>query len=110
MLSSATSPGWGNSGAARSGGNVGQSEYVFADPVMADQAERGAGGGELGGAAAKHHRMQVDAILIDQAKVGEAVRQRGAGNFDLAVALGLQLADLAVEIAVDQRGVGADRR
>ena len=41
----------------------------------------------------EHDRMQVDSILVDQAKVGEASRQGGAGNFDLPVALGFQLAD-----------------
>jgi hypothetical protein len=44
-------------------------------------------------------------MLIDQAKLGEAVRQVRASNFDLPVALGLQLADRALEIVRNKRGV-----
>jgi hypothetical protein len=40
--------------------------------------------------------VQVDAILIDQAKFGEAVRQVRASNLDFPVTLGLQLADRAL--------------
>src|SRR5262249_23483327 len=40
----------------------------------------------------------------------EALRQVRASHFDLSVALGLQLADRALEILVDKPGVGADRR
>ena len=36
-----------------------------------------------------HHGVQVDSILIDQAKFGEASRQIRAGNFNLPVARGL---------------------
>ena len=49
----------------------------------------------------KHDGVQVDAILIDQAKLGEALRQVRASNLDLPVALGLQFADRALE---DQDG------
>ena len=54
--------------------------------------------------------MQVDAILVDQAKLGEAVRQVWASHFELPVALGLQLADRAGKIIRNQGGVGTDRR
>ena len=57
----------------------------------------------------EHDGVQVDSILIDQAKFGEASRQVRAGNLDLPVALGLQLADRALEIILDEPGVGADR-
>ena len=57
----------------------------------------------------KHDRVQVDSILIDQAKCGQALRQAGASNFDLPVALGLQLAYRALEIVLNKPGVGADR-
>ena len=45
----------------------------------------------------KHDGVQVDSILIDQAKFGEALRQARASNFDLPVPLGLQLVDRALE-------------
>ena len=53
--------------------------------------------------------MQVDAILIDQAKFGEALRQARASNFDLPAALGLQRADRDLKIILNKPGVGADR-
>src|SRR5688572_2032449 len=76
---------------------------------MSYEAERRPGSGEIGLAVTQHDRVQVDSILINQAKLGEAVRQGWASNFDLPVALGLQLADLALEIILDKPGVGTDR-
>ena len=46
----------------------------------------------------KHDGVQVDSILIDQPKLGEALRQVWASNFDLPGALGLQFADRALKI------------
>ena len=57
----------------------------------------------------KHDGVQVDSILIDQAKCGQALRQVRASYFDLPVALGLQRADRALEIVLNKPGVGADR-
>ena len=57
---------------------------------MGHKAERRPGSGEIRLAVTKHDGVQVDSILIDQAKFGEASRQVWAGNFDLPVALGLQ--------------------
>ena len=76
---------------------------------MSDQAERRPGPREIWLAVTKHDGVQVDSILIDQAKFGQASRQGRASNFDLAVALGLQLADRAFQIIRNQPGVGADR-
>ena len=76
---------------------------------MSHEAEPRPGSGEIWLAMTKHDGMQVDSILIDQAKSGEAARQIRAGNFDLPVALGLQLADRALEIVLDEPGIGADR-
>ncbi len=59
--------------------------------------------------ATKHDGMQVDSILIDQTKFVEALRQVRASNFNLAVALGPQLADCAPKVMLNKRGVGADR-
>src|SRR5688572_14514332 len=76
---------------------------------MSLKAERRPGPGEIWLAVTKHDGVQVNSILIDQAEFGEASRQVRAGNFDLPVALGLQLADRALEIILNQPGVGADR-
>jgi hypothetical protein len=48
-------------------------------------------------------------VLIDQAKFAEALRQNRASNFNLAVGLGLQLADCPLKIILNKPGVGADR-
>src|SRR5688572_12423039 len=89
--------------------NVGQPDHILANPIMSHEAERRPGSGEIWFAVAKHDGVQVDSILIDQAKFGEALRQLRASNFDLPVALGLQLADRALKIILNKPGVGADR-
>src|SRR6188474_1490681 len=76
---------------------------------MRRQSERRPRPGEIWLAVTKHDRVQVDSILIDQAKCGQALRQARASNFDLPVALGLQLAYRALEIVLNKPGVGADR-
>jgi hypothetical protein len=94
---------------ARSSRNVGQPDHILANPIMSHEAERRLGSGEIWLAVTKHDGVQVDSILIDQAKFGEALRQVRASNFDLPVALGLQLADRALKIILNKPGVGADR-
>lgn len=89
--------------------NVGQPDHILANPITRSKAERRPGRGEVWLAVTKHHRVQVDSILIDQAKFGEASRQVRASNFDLPVALGLQFADRALKIILDKPGVGTDR-
>ena len=76
---------------------------------MSQKAQRRPGPGEISLAVTKHDGVQVDSVLIDQAKCGQAVRQVRTGNFDLPVALGLQLADRALQIVLNKPGVGADR-
>src|SRR5579884_4531094 len=76
---------------------------------MSHKAERWPGSSEIWLAVAKHDGVQVDSIFIDQTKFGEAVRQIRASNFDLPVALGLQLADRSLKITLNKSGVGADR-
>ena len=94
---------------ARLGGNVGQPDHILANPIIRHEAERRPGPGEIWLAVTKHDGVQVDSILIDQAKCGPALRQVRSSHFDLAVALSLQLADRALQIILNQPGVGADR-
>src|SRR5512132_1604661 len=89
---------------ARLSRNVGQPDHILANPIMSQKAERRPGSGEIWLAVTKHDRVQVDSILVDQATFGEAMRQGRASNFDLPVALGLQLADRALEIILDKPG------
>src|SRR5579884_1821837 len=76
---------------------------------MSHKAERWPGSGEIWLAMTKHDGVQVDSVLIDQAKFGEALRQVRAGNFDLPVVLGLQLADHALKIILNKPGIGTNR-
>jgi hypothetical protein len=76
---------------------------------MSHEAERRPGSGEGGLAVTKHDGVQVDSVLVDQAKFGEVSRQIRARNFDLPGPLGLQLTDGTLEIIPHQRGVGANR-
>src|SRR5829696_8018888 len=87
--------------------NVGQPDHILGNLITGHQAEPRPGSGEVWLAVAEHDGVQVDPILIDQAKFGEAVRQVGTSNFDLAVALGFQFADRALEITLNKPGVGA---
>jgi hypothetical protein len=79
---------------ARSGRNVDQPDDILVNPIMGHQAEWRAGSGEIGRAVTQHNGVQVDSILIDQSKFGEAVRQLRARHSDLPVALRHQLAKI----------------
>src|SRR5712671_2403276 len=94
---------------ARLSRNVGQPDHILANPINSHKAERRPGSGEIWLAVTKHDGVQIDSILIDQAKFGEALRQVRASNFDLPVALGLQLADRALKIILNKPGVRTDR-
>src|SRR6516164_1094193 len=94
---------------ARLSRNVSQPDHILANSIISHKAERRPGSGEIWLAVTEHDGVQVDSILIDQAKFSEALRQVRASNFDLPVALGLQLADRALEIILNKPGVGADR-
>src|SRR3546814_5019750 len=65
---------------------------------MGHEVKPGPWASEIGRAAAERDGVQIDTILIDQAKLGEAVGQIGAGNLDLSLALGLQRTNRALEI------------
>ena len=73
---------------------------------MSHKAERRPRSGEIRLAVTKHDRVQVDSILIDEAKFGEALRQVRASNFDLPVALGLQRTDRGLKIIPTSLALG----
>src|SRR4029079_18139074 len=90
---------------ARLSRNVGQPDHILANPVISHEAERRPGSSEIWFAVTKHDGVQVDSILIDQAKFGEAVRQARASNFDLSVAIGLEGADRTLKFSLNKHGV-----
>jgi hypothetical protein len=65
--------------------NVGQPDHIL-NPIMIRKSKRRPGSGKIWLAVTQHDGVQIDSILIDQAKFGEASRQRRASNFDLSVA------------------------
>ena len=87
---------------ARLSRNVDQPDHILADPITSHEAERRPGPCEIWLAVTKHDGVQVDSVLVDQAKFGEALCQVRASNFDLPVALGLQLADCALQIRPEE--------
>src|SRR5476649_2240906 len=93
----------------RSGGNVGQPDRVLANAIAGDKAERRPGAGEEWLAATKHDRVQVESILIDKAKVGQASRQVWSRDVNLPNEPSLQPTYHRPEVIRDQGGVGADR-
>src|SRR5690606_37329821 len=80
------------------------------NPIATYEAKRRTGAGEVWCASTENDGVQVNSVLIDQAKLGQALRQVWASNFDLPVAFGLQLANRALELISNERGVGAHRR
>ena len=96
-------------GDRRSGRDISQSKDVFVDTIAARKPERRPGTGEIGLALAEHDRVHVDAIFIDQAQFGETVRKLRPSHFNFPGEFGLQCADRAFDIIVDQCRIGAHR-
>ena len=59
--------------------NVGQPDHILANPIVSNQAERRPRPGEIWLAVTKHDGVQVDSILIDQAKFSEAAEVASGG-------------------------------
>jgi hypothetical protein len=77
------------SGVARLCGNVRQPDHVLADSIAGHEAQRRPRAGEERLAATQHDGMEVQSILVDEAKVGQTSRELGSGNFNLPIALSL---------------------
>src|SRR5882762_5097012 len=59
--------------------NVRQPDHVLANSIAGHQAERRPGAGEEGLAATQHDGVEVESILIDKTKIGQAARQIRSG-------------------------------
>jgi hypothetical protein len=103
-----TAPLWFNALNSASHRHVLQPCHIPVHPVAGHEAERGAGGGEVGFAGAEHDRVQVDPVLIDQPKPGQALRQLRSTNFNLPGKPVFQVTDHRLEIFPDQSGVGVN--
>jgi len=73
---------------ARLSRNVRQPDHVLANSFAGHKAEPRPGAGEEWLAMTKHDGMDVESILINQIKVGQAPCQVGSGYVDLPIQLG----------------------
>src|SRR5207249_6124807 len=93
---------------ARLSRNVRQPNHVLANVIGGNKAERWPRAGEERLAATKHDGVEVESILIDVTKVGQASRQVRSGNFDLPDEPRLQPTDHRFDVILDKCGIGAD--
>ena len=56
----------------------------------------------------KHDRVEVESILIDRTKLGEALREVWSAYFNLACEIILQPAYHRLDVILNKCGVGAD--
>ena len=52
--------------------------------------------------------MEVESVFIDEAEAGQASRQLGSGNCNLANEPGLKATQHRLDVLGNKRGVGAD--
>jgi len=88
--------------------NVRQPDRVLANCVAGHKAERRPGAGEEWRAVTKHEGAEVESILINKTKVGQASRQVRSGDRNLPGEPSFELAQQGPDVILDQRGVGAD--
>src|SRR4051812_37614851 len=86
---------------------IGELHRVLADHFAGHEAEARSRAAEERLAATEHEGTEVELILIDETELGEACREFGSGDFDLALMVGLQLPDEGLEIAIHQRRIGS---
>src|SRR5262245_41853998 len=91
------------------GRNVRQPNCVLANWNAGHKAERRPGASEEGLAAAQHDGAEVEVILINKTKVGQASRQVWSADCNLPNVLSLQLTNHHLEVILDKRSVRANR-
>src|SRR3984957_10146656 len=90
-------------------GNVRQPDRVLANWVAGHQPERRPGASEEWGAMTEHVGAEVESILINKTKAGQAFHQVWSGDVNVPDEPSLKLAQHGPGVTLDQRGVGADR-
>src|SRR5262245_56785262 len=89
--------------------NVRQPNHILANSFTVHKAERRPGADEEWLPMAKHDGMEVESILINQTKIGQAPCQVWSGNVNLPIELRLQPAYRRLDVILDECDVGADR-
>jgi hypothetical protein len=72
------------------------------------QGGAAAGAGEEWRAVTKHERAEVESILINKTKVGQASRRVWSGDVNLPDEPSLKLAQHGPDVILDESGVGTD--
>jgi hypothetical protein len=93
---------------ARLSRKVRQPNHVLANQIAGHKAERRPGAGEEWFAATEYDRMEVESILINKTKVGQASCQVWSGNSNLPSELSFQPTYHHLKVILDKSGVGAD--
>src|SRR5215470_17779288 len=93
---------------ASSGWDIRQSNRILANGIGGNKAERRPWAGKEWLAATEHDGVDVKSILINQAKVGQALCQLRSGNGNLANEPGLQTAHHPLDVIRNKRRIGAD--
>src|SRR5690242_7819974 len=93
---------------SRSRGNVRQPDHVRDDQITGDKAEPRPGAREEWLAATEYDGMDVEPILVHEAKVTQASRQVRSSDFDFPGEFGLQFPYRRLDVIGEQRGVRAD--
>src|SRR6516162_11133132 len=94
---------------ARLSGNVRQPNHALANEIAGHKAERRRRAGEEWLAATKHDGTEVESILINKTKVGQAACQVWSGYVNLSNELSFQPTYHRLEVIHDKCDVGADR-
>src|SRR5262249_46986229 len=89
--------------------NVSQPNCVLANWITGHKAERRPGARKERLAAAQHDGVEVEAILINKTKVGQASRQVWSADCNLPNVLSLQPTNHRLEVILDKRSVRANR-
>ena len=71
------------------GRNVSQPDHILANPIVRHQAERRPRSSEVWLSVTQYDGVQIDSILVDQAKLGETSREVRTSHLYLPVVLGL---------------------
>jgi hypothetical protein len=93
---------------ARLSWNVRQPDRVLANWIAGHKAERRPGAGEEWRAVTEHEGAEVESILINKTKVGQASRRVWSGDVNLPDEPSLKLAQHGPDVILDERGVGTD--
>ena len=93
----------------RSSGNVRQPNHARVDWIAGHKAERRPGPGEEGLATTKHNGAEVESVLVDKAKSGQASCQFRAGDFNLTGEPRLQATDYRLDVIGNEGGIRAYR-